>query len=72
MVLQADLQSVLVCCESYYSKFIKIKTRFSTMVSKADLEFLAISSYCFVVKAIKFIKIKTGFSLEHVINGPLR
>jgi len=42
-----------------------------TMVSQADLEFLAIMQYWLVVKAIKFIKIKTRFSLEHVINGPL-
>ena len=33
---------------------------------------LICNQYWFVVKAIKFIKIKTRFYLEHVINGSLR
>jgi len=38
------------------------------MVSQADL---AIMQYWFVVRAIKFFKINTRFSIEHVINGSL-
>jgi len=39
------------------------------MVSQADLEFLQSVVVC--CEASKFIKIKTKFSLEHVINSPL-
>jgi len=54
MVSQADLE--LISCNQYWFQNVF----FSNTSQK---------SYWFVVKTIKFIKVKTRFSLEHVING---
>ena len=53
------------CCSS---------TAHHSVLQEIDTSWPAVSynQYCFVVEAIKFIKIKTRFSLEHVINGSLR